>query len=378
MRKIVKHLFLWLFATIFLLNAGFSPQVVLAQGEALMISPSITEEVMQPGEVLTKTIHVVNESSSVRRIYPIVKDFISSGEDGSPRLIEPGSQEGAFLSSYLRIDEAEGVLINPGGSHDFSFTISMPQNAGPGGYYSALVFGTKAEDVRLNTPDKGAASAVSQQAASLLLVKIPGGANEKAEVKDFSTAKSFYGTPYKVNFLARIENLGNIHVAPRGVITVSNMFSKDVATVKLNDKGGSILPNSLRKYENSWQDKYGFGRYKAEMALSYGTPANAGGNGKQSLIATTFFWIIPWKIVMPIVIGLIVLLVLSYLSLKSYKERAIKKALRGVTASVTVGQRAVKQVKGGNVSNAQLNMLMFAILTLVGLLVLMVLILMFA
>lgn len=379
MHQIVKRSLFSLLCLFLLINFGaLRPQKAQAAGEALMISPSLIEEIVQPGETLTKTVHVVNESSSARRIYPIIKDFVPNGEDGTPRLIEPGSQEGSFLSSYLNVANTDGILIGPGNSYDFSFTITMPATAGPGGYYSAMVFGTKADDLHISSQDKGAASAISQQAGCLLLVKIPGGANEKAEVRDFSTDKTFFGTPYKVNFKTRIENLGNVHVSPRGVISITNMLSREVATLKVNDHSGSILPKSIRKFDNDWQDKLGFGRYKAQMALSYGTPASAGGNGKQSLVAETFFWIIPWKIVIPVIIGLLIFLTLSYLSLKSYKDRAIKKALRSVGAGANGVRRVSKNSRANQVSNGHLNLLLLAILSLVGLLILLVGLLLFA
>jgi len=374
MNHLVTKLLGKIFVLVIFLNFVSLPIVAKAAGgEALMISPLITEEVVQPGEVLTKSIHVTNESSTARKIYPIIRDFVSDGEDGTPRLIVPGSQTGSFVSDWLHIPE-DGVLMQPGSSHDFTFSINVPQNAGPGGYYGALVFGTKAEDVRLNTPDKGAASAISQQAASLILVKIPGGAVEKAEIKDFTTDHGFYGTPFKTNFLVRLENTGNVHVNPRGVIRIFNMFDKEVTTVKVNDKGGNILPKSLRKFQATWQDKFGFGRYRAELALSYGTSPDVGGNGKQSLAETVYFWIMPWKIIIPVLVGILLILILSYLSLKSMKNRAVKKALKNAGGGTVRAHRVAQ----GHVSNRHLNLMMFAIMALFFILILAVLLLLFA
>jgi hypothetical protein len=134
----------------------------------------------------------------------------------------------------------------------------------------------------------------------------------------------------------------------------------------------------VRKFDATWSDKFGFGRYKAEMALRYGTPATAGGNGKQSLVASTYFWIIPWKIVLPVIGGLLVFLILSYLSLKSYKDRAIKKALRNVKGGSAVMSKGQRQGVKNAASNSQLNLLMFAILALIALLILLVILLLFA
>jgi hypothetical protein len=338
------------------------PQKTLA-AEAIMLSPSRVEELVAPGQVMTKTIKVTNNSESPKKIYAYLRDFTAEGEEGKPRLIVPGTESGSFMSSWVSIT-SEGVDMAPGSDADFTYTVTVPQNAGPGGYYGAIIFGTRAPDVKIDSADKGAAIGVAQQAGSLILLQIAGDANESASVRDFVSDKEFYGTPFKVNFTARIQNQGNVHVKPRGTIEITNMLGNKVANVRFNETGSNILPNSTRRYEMPWSSSFGFGKYKAQLALTYGTSAEQGGNGMQSLTAIKYFWIFPWKIIGFVVSGIIFLIAAIFIFLKVYKNKAIKSAM----SEMGVGSEYyVKKTQGGS-PTLHLGLTMAIILAIVFLL----------
>lgn len=319
------------------------PQKTLA-AEAIMLSPSRVEELVVPGQVLSRSIKVTNNSESPKKIYAYLRDFTAEGEEGKPRLIVPGTEQGSFLSSWISIT-AEGVEVSPGSETEFAYTVTVPQNAGPGGYYGAVIFGTRAPDVKIDSADKGAAIGVAQQAGSLILLQIAGDASESASIRDFVSDKEFYGTPFSVNFTARIQNQGNVHVKPRGTIEITNMLGNKVANVRVNDTGSNILPNSTRRYEMPWSGNFGFGKYKAQLALTYGTSAEQGGNGMQSLSAVKYFWIFPWKIIGFVVSGIIFLIAAIFIFLKIYKNKAIKSAM----SEMGVGSEYyVKKTQGGS------------------------------
>ncbi|NTU98486.1 hypothetical protein HGA64_00550 [Candidatus Falkowbacteria bacterium] len=308
------------------LFAGSAPAFA---AEAITVSPARLDELVDPGNVIRQSIKVINRSDSAKTIHAYIRDFKSEGEEGKAQLIKPGTEQGSFLSSWISLDN-ESLEFAPNEEKQFNFTISVPQSAGPGGYYGALVFGTMAPDVTVNSAEKGAAIGISQQAASLILLQISGDVNESANIREFVADKSVYLTPFETKFLARVENLGNVHIKPRGTVEVVNMLNNPVASVKINDTGANILPKSTRKFENSWKDGFGFGRYKATLALSYGTDPDKGGQGKQTLSAITYFWIIPGKLVLVGGSIILVLAIIIYVMLRGYKNRAIKRAIKSM------------------------------------------------
>jgi hypothetical protein len=314
-----------LILAIFCLAAGFffvTPTWAQTLGEGIIVSPVRIDQLVQPGETINKIIQVTNDSPTPKKLYAYLRDFTAEGEEGRARLIIPGTETGSFLSSWIKITN-EGIDFGANEQKDFNFTIAVPKEAGPGGYYGAIIFGTKAPDVK----GDGSAIAISQQTGSLVLLQIAGEVDETADVRDFTTDKAVYNNPFSVNFTTRIENRGNVHIKPHGTIEISNTLGRKVGEVRFNDKGSNILPKSIRKFSDAWQGDFGLGRYKASLALSYGTAASAGGQGKQTLYYVVYFWILPWKILLLFGLGLVSLLAAIYAFLKVYKNRAIRQTL---------------------------------------------------
>ncbi len=294
----------------------------------IKVTPSILEQMVKPGDIFSSQIAITNESQQEITFYPYLKDFKAAAEDesGQAQLIAPGSETGNYISSWINISP-DGIDLLPGQEQQIPFTINIPTNAGPGGYYGAIVFGTTAPKAKPGEADKGAEIGVAEQAASLILLQIAGIADERAEIREFKTDKTFYNTPFTVNFSARIQNLGNVHVKPMGVIEITNMLGRKVATLPVNDKGGNVLPKSTRLFTAVWQDSLGFGRYQAALVLSYGTPADLGGEGRKTLTMFWYFWILPVKILISAGASLLILIILFLIFLRVYRRMAIKSAM---------------------------------------------------
>jgi uncharacterized membrane protein len=324
MKKCFVSLALFSFFLNFLLFFPFD--LAKAQSIGIKISPIRYEELVEPGALLNRVLTVENQSNTPKTLYAYLRDFRAEGEGGQPKLIAPGTEMGYFLASWIRIS-GEGIEFAPGEARDISFQIQVPADAGPGGYYGAILFGTEPPRLKLAGEDKGAGMAVSQQTGSLVLLQVKGEVKEEARIREFVTDKSLYSTPFNIEFLTRVENLGNVHVKPIGTISIINMFDKEIGSIRVNDGGANVLPNSIRKFTENWQGESGFGRYTATIGLSYGTSANLGGQGKQTLYTETTFWIVPWRIIIPTVLILIILLSLTILFLKLYKNRAVRRAM---------------------------------------------------
>lgn len=314
----------------------FAPsQSAKAQGVGIKISPVKVEDVVDPGQTYQGSLKVTNEANEDRTFYVYLKDFKAGDESGSPIIIAPGSEEGYFLASWIDIT-ADAIPLKAGEEVRIPYSIKVPEETGPGGYFGGVYFGTKPPKLNLNSGDQGAGMSIAQQAGSLILLRVKGDVYEEAFVREFTTDKNYYSTPFDVKFITRIENKGNVHVKPYGAIRITDMFGREKETIVVNKQGGNILPKSVRRYNNEWSGKYGFGRYNAEIGLTYGQTVDKGGQGMQSMVAYQSFWIIPWKIIGPflLVIGLIFGLLL--LTVKIYKDKAVKRA---------VGEAGIKKVK---------------------------------
>lgn len=300
---------------------------VSAQGAGITISPIRIEELVQPGEVLQKTIRVTNITEASDTFYFYLQDFKGGDEAGRPILVEPGTEDGSFLSSWVKTP-LDGIIFGPGEIKEIPITIEVPANIGPGGYYGAVMLGTSPARARAKGEERGAAIAVGHQVGCLILLRVAGVVEEDAFVREFSTDRDFYPVPFEVRFLSRVENLGNIHIKPRGSIEIKDIFGRTSASIKVNEGGANVLPNSIRRFENEWKGNFGFGRFKAILILSFGVSVAEGGQGMQTLYATKVFWILPWKIIIPVSLATLFLIGLFIFFIKFYRDKAVRQALR--------------------------------------------------
>jgi hypothetical protein len=144
---------------------------------------------------------------------------------------------------------------------------------------------------------------------ALLLLTISGPVQENLTVKEFS-APSFleYGP---VPFLIRFENIGTVHVRPRGFVTITNWWGKKVADVEFPQL--NVIPSAVRKVETTWNTKWLFGKYTATLVGSYGI-ANLPFNPP-----VLTFWIFPWKIALGIFSIILLVLIFFFLTRRRWK-----------------------------------------------------------
>jgi uncharacterized protein YjhX (UPF0386 family) len=180
---------------------------------------------------------------------------------------------------------------------------------------------------------EGTGVALSASIGTLMLLKVSGPVVDKLSLAEFTTGtlpvtndgtkktaftkKGFfeYGP---VGFLVRLKNEGTVHQKAKGTIEVTNSFGKKVATVKVNERGGNVLPDSIRRFEEKLNEKKLFGRYTAKLSLTY---ANS-----QKLEKTVNFWVIPWKLILLVLIGLVIVGFLLRIGIRRYNEHIIKQA----------------------------------------------------
>jgi hypothetical protein len=114
-------------------------------------------------------------------------------------------------------------------------------------------------------------------------------------------------------------------VEPFGKITVKR-FGKVVQTTEINndETRGSVLPDSIRRFDVPLTKLSSFGKYSIEGNFGYGETG-------QLLTAQTTFYVIPLFLIiliLVVVIGLVVLCVVIPRSIRSYNRRIIRRASR--------------------------------------------------
>ena len=308
------------------------PLQVFAQQQSAgaRIAPVIVEDRIEPGEVFSGNITITNLEQTTREYRIVTRDISSISNGGSPIFSEPGEITGFELSQWVTPSVSK-VTLEPGEEKTITFVVSVPEGASPGGHFGGIFFSADAEKQR----ETGAG--VGYQVGTIMNFRIGGNIIEDAQIREFLTNKSLYGEP-KVNFGVEVENQGNVLIRPRGPIDITDMFGKKVGTIRINDSGGAVLPNSRRTFSVVWEGEgLTFGRYEAIVALLYGE------EGRKTISAATSFWVLPLRIILPI-FGIVLFIILAiYFGMRLYLRRRLNDMYKN---SRSLPGRNMKKVRG--------------------------------
>lgn len=258
-------------------------------GQGLEVSPPSQEIIADPGKTTTVKAKIRNRSNTSLPIQVHIEDFTAKGDDGQVALTTDSPYS---VASWTTVAPSSFTL-GAGEEQEVVATITVPED-GAGGRFGSFVFGVQPE-----TKEGENTASVSQEIASLFLVRISGDVTEKLSVTGFSAPSynEFGPVPLTLQFM----NAGNVHVKAYGLINVTDMFGNKVADIVV--PGVNIFPNAERNVTTTLDKKFLFGPYHATALLYYGSTT-------QNLSTTTSFFVFPTRIVVGIVVVLLVLIVL--------------------------------------------------------------------
>lgn len=287
-------------------------QAVFADSPSIGLSPLTFELTGNPGDVIENSLKIGNPSEEhTISVKVTVEDIAPTGEAGHV-VVKPAETETYSLAKWVKCEPYEFTL-KPKEEKRIRFIISIPKNAEPGGHYGTVVAGSTG----VVGPGMTGATIIPRVGA-LVLLTVPGEMKENLVVKDFSAPNfSEYGP---INFVTRFENRGTVHVRPVGLVTITDWRGRKVTDLSFPQK--NVLPGGVRKFETVWPGKWHLGKYTATLSGSYGLS-----NTPFSPVILTF-WVIPWKIILGISLGLAILAIFLFITRKRWKL-ALRILLKG-------------------------------------------------
>lgn len=287
-------------------------------GQGIQVSPVIIDLNSEKGKTYKLKITVTNVTAGDLILKSSAVDFRAKDESGNPYIIdEEQTGQNRAYSFKKWVKPMSSLYLKTKESRVVSVEVNVPPDAEAGGHYGVIRF----SGVSPGLADKNVALIAS--VGVLVLTRVEGRVNEQLSVKDIFVEqnrhkKSVLETgPF--NLVTRLENTGNVHVKPSGNVTVKNFFGSTIATLQLADQPKNILPASIRRFEQTVDKKWLFGRYTVSFNGVYGV------SGKIAQ-GSASFWVIPYKII-TILIAFVAATVwaVKYL-LKRYKAKIIKQA----------------------------------------------------
>ncbi len=306
---------------------------------AFSITPPLIKNSIAPGDIWKSSIKIINNNPKEIDIYVQALDFQGGDESGEVEFLQAKKKNAdgslPFFSQWIVLEKKEFTLP-PFGSQEIPFIIDVPEDASPGGHYAALLAGSAPphDDIR------GSSIKISSLLTSLILLNVKGDAEERGIIREFSSDKKFYQDE-KIDFIVRFENLGNIHLQPRGDIKIYNQFDElqDKILINHDTDFGNVLPKNIRKWNFEWESGKSLldmGRYRAELILTYGQ------NEKQTIYQTIYFWVIFIKPLIIFSSAVLFIIFLIVVIIRSYIRRAIR-STRDMARSARQTTRTIPQ-----------------------------------
>lgn len=315
MRRTAYILFLILFISISttpVFGAVSREQLNLEDRGDFIIAPGKTEVVVDPGTTETKNLTITNRTGEEVTFALEIEDFRGSRE-ADQTVVLLGDEDGPYSLKNFIEPEVDEITLAQGERATIPVDITIPEDAEPRGYYGAVVV-TNAPQVEKRLEEGGGATAqIVSRIASLMLVRVSGEVEEDGELASLEflgPEQKFFQTKPD-GFELQFENNGNVHLVPYGQVFIKNMFGATVAALPVD--AFFALPDAVRFQEILWDsDRFLLGRYTAEAEI------NRGYDGVMDT-KTLVFWVIPLKIVIPIVLGIILLIGLIYYILTHFE-----------------------------------------------------------
>lgn len=290
---------------------------------ALTASPVKVEVTADAGQTVTGEIELINEQNTQKTLFTSFENFEPAGDTGSPRFI--GAEDG--LATWMQTQNT--LILQPEQKIVVPYTITIPKDAEPGGYFAAIFFGEQDPATQ-----KAGEVSIGGKLGILILLRVSGDIVESAGLTEYTahSGNRLFST-LPISFSYRFSNNGGDRVVPLGDIVVKNTFGGTAIKLAANKNEGSVLPNSTRKFEAVWGQvtnatstdsfwtiakeqlfNFHFGLYSAHIKVIYGAT---------NQVATDVyrFIIIPWQFLSLALLACIGI----YFGLKKYNAWIISK-----------------------------------------------------
>lgn len=294
---------------------------------AMTVFSPIIELEASPGESVRGIVKLYNETSENLALTSSIEAFTAGDEPGQPIYLPPEAKYD-FLSWFSLDESAIALTARQVGL--VPFTIKVPFDAVPGGYYGVIFW--------QNNPEQNNNEAVSinSRVGTLVFLKVKGEVEERGEISEFSIKdqqNTFFEMP--INFQVKFSNQGNIHLSPNGTIKLQNLIGQ-THYLAVNSEKRNVLPQNTRLFEIIWGNPSSNGNFISDFLSRLGQEfnyltigpytatleLNYGKDNPQVVNQEVRFWFWPWRL---IVATLIVLIILTFLIRLNSKINSLKK-----------------------------------------------------
>lgn len=225
---------------------------------------------------------------------------------GSLSFLNPTLNEAVGTVSFVTFD-VDRVMIEAKSKKKIDVHVQNRPNLSPGGHYIAIVSRLVSEE--------DAQQKIIPAVGSLLMIHKKDGEQVNLSLRSVENAAKGVVFHLADTVELSFENQGNIHVTPRGTITVTDLFNRVVQQGTINENSSLVLPGMRRIIGVKMATSR---RVVPISFLTLDVKGTVQGHESGFTHQSSYFYIAPWILVVGTL--LIICLPLSFLFLKKRKH----------------------------------------------------------
>jgi len=211
---------------VFLLAPGTT---AYAADKDMTIAPLRTEKTLAAGRSIVGRFTVTNDTKRPMEVNLSVKQFSVKDYSYDYTFRNPDNKWLTFQNDH--------VTLQPNGSKEISYTVTIPSDAAPGGYYFSMIASTTVADAEESS------FPVTIQLGSLLYLTVDGTVTKKSQLEGADIAFLQFGhdIPYRFD----VRSTGNTHFTAD--------FFAQVDGLGRSEQTYFLLPETVRRITGSVQ-----------------------------------------------------------------------------------------------------------------------------
>lgn len=266
-----------------------------------------------PGQAANFSLRIRNNGDTPVTITSLAEDFIIGDDYITPVAVNvPDGQNRWAMAGWTTITPAIQV-IQGNTTAAVQVRIQVPQDALPGGHYMMITH----QPVVSAAPGNNNTS-INQRVGTLIYGIVPGDFNEVAFLRNLTVPQLSDLGPVPFSFL--VDNDSEAHIRPQLSVKIYNFWGKEIFSQAI--ESGNIFPKTSREFDSQWERIWGFGRYRLEITMLYGS------SGITTTSTQTHFWLFPIWLFLAALVAVLALVAGALLVRRHYLHTKEEQAKR--------------------------------------------------
>lgn len=285
-----------------------------AHANGLSVSPAIKNIVLEQDQSeATFEFTVANNTQETTVLRLATLDFGSLDESGGVAFIAKSSDGLSTkygLSNWLRYTK-DSLVLEPGKSETMTAIVDNKESLSPGGHYGAIVV----TPVVINSDGSESKVSINPSLSVLVFLNKQGGENYSLGLEEPVIPSRVWRLPEELEL--RFQNAGNVHVVPRGFVTILDSRGRTVAKGTINVDSAAILPETFRRFKTeirAFEGAWLPGKYKAEVSWRYD-----GSDDMQKNVVEFYFL----GKILYLILGILTIFLICYVAFRTTRRRKV-------------------------------------------------------